>query len=85
MHLQMRTTTIRVAEETRDRLNGLAKRRGTLAGEIVAELVREADDRALLDDAEQGWQRLATDPQALAAYHAETESLTGFDAPAPEY
>ena len=66
-------------------LNGLAKRRGTPAGEIVAELVREADDRALLDDAEQGWQRLATDPQALAAYRSEAGSLAAFEAPAPEY
>ena len=81
----MGTTTIRVAEETRDRLNSLARRRGTPAGEIVAELVLEADDRALLDDAEQGWRRLAADPQALAAYRAEAESLTAFDAPAPEY
>ena len=81
----MRTTTIRVAQETRDRLNGLAKRRGTPAGEIVAELVREADDRALLEDAEEAWQRLAADPEALAAYRAETGPLTAFDAPPPTY
>ncbi len=81
----MGTTTIRVAQETRDRLNSLAKRRGTPAGEIVAELVREADDQALLDDAEHDWRRLGTDPQALAAYHAETRSLATFDASAPEY
>lgn len=81
----MRTTTIRVAEETRDRLNRLARRRGTPAGDVVAELVREADDRALLEESEQGWQRLAADPEALAAYRAETGSLVGFDASAPEY
>ncbi len=81
----METTTIRVAEETRDRLNGLAKRRGASAGEVVAELVREADDRALLADAAEGWQRLAAEPEALAAYRAETEQLAGFDTHPPAY
>ena len=78
------TTTIRVPAETRDRLNALAKRRGAPAGEVVAELVREADDRALLADAEGSWARLAADPQALAAYRAESSELKAFDAPAPE-
>jgi predicted DNA-binding protein len=81
----VRTTTIRVAEETRDRLNALARRRGAPAGEIVAELVRDADDRALLADAEEGWRRLAADPEALAAYRAETDALAGVDAPLPPY
>jgi predicted DNA-binding protein len=80
----MRTTTIRVPAETRDRLNALAKRRGAPAGEVVAELVREADDRALLADAEESWTRLGADPQALAAYRAESAELEAFDAPAPE-
>jgi len=81
----MMTTTIRVPAETRDRLNALAKRRGTPAGELVAELVREADDRALLADAEESWTRLAADPEALAAYRVETGELGGFEAPLPEY
>ena len=81
----MRTTTIRVPAETRDRLNALAKRRGAPAGEIVAELVREADDRALVADAEEGWSRMAADPAALAAYRAETAELEAFDTPAPSY
>lgn len=81
----MRTTTIRVPAETRDRLNALAKRRGAPAGEIVAELVREADDRALLADAEEGWSQLAADPTALAAYRVKTGELEAFDSPAPDY
>jgi predicted DNA-binding protein len=81
----MTTTTIRVPAETRDRLNALAKRRGTPAGELVAELVREADDRAVLADAEESWTRLAADAEALAAYRAETGELDGFDALPPEY
>src|SRR5436190_12289714 len=85
LFVYMRTTTIRVPAETRDRLNALAKRRGAPAGEIVAELVREADDRALVADAEEGWSRMAADPAALAAYRAETGELEAFEAPAPSY
>jgi predicted DNA-binding protein len=81
----MGTTTIRVPAETRDRLNALAKRRGAPAGEIVAELVREADERALLADAEESWVRLAADPEALAAYRAESGELGAFDALPPAY
>jgi predicted DNA-binding protein len=80
-----KTTTIRVPSETRDRLNALARRRGTPASEVVAELVREADDRALLADAEESWKQLGADPGALAAYRAETRDLHGWDAPLPEY
>jgi hypothetical protein len=80
-----KTTTIRVPSETRDRLNALARRRGAPASEVVAELVREADDRALLADAEASWEQLGADPKALAAYRAETNELHGWDAPLPEY
>ena len=79
----MPTTTIRVPTETRDRLNALARRRGAPASEIVTELVREADDRVLLADAEKSWDRLAADRDALEAYWAETGELSGFDAPLP--
>jgi predicted DNA-binding protein len=85
LRIYMRTTTIRVPSETRDRLNALARERGTPAGEVVAELVRQADDRALLTDAEESWKRLAADPQALASYRAETRELHGFDARLPDY
>lgn len=81
----MKTTTIRVPSDTRDRLNALARQRGASAGEVVDELVREADDRALLSDAEESWRRLAADREALAAYKAETSALEGFDAALPEY
>ena len=81
----MRTTTIRVPEETRDRLNALARRRGSTAGDVVTELVRNADDEALLAEAEEGWRRLAADPQLLAAYRAESAELEAFDAPPPPY
>lgn len=81
----MKTTTIRVPTATRDRLNALARRRGAGAGEIVAALVQEADDRALLAAAAAGWERLCRDPEALAAYRAETRKLESFEAPLPDY
>lgn len=81
----METTTIRVPTETRDRLNAIAKRRGASAGDVVAELVREADDLALLVAAEQSWRRLASDGEALAAYRTEAGELATFDTQAPPY
>jgi predicted DNA-binding protein len=81
----MKTTTIRVPSHTRDRLNALARRRGAPAGEIVAELVREADDRALLADAEESWRQMSVGPAALAAYRAETSELESFEAAPREY
>lgn len=80
------TTTIRVPTETRDRLNALASRRGEPAGEIVSKLVSAADEEAMLAEIAAGFEKLATDPRALAAYRAEGEELeSGFDAPAPEW
>jgi predicted DNA-binding protein len=81
----MKTTTIRVPSETRDRLNELARRRGAPAGEVVAALVQEADDRALLAAAEEGWERISGDPATLAAYRAEAREIEGFDGPLPDY
>lgn len=81
----MKTTTIRVPTETRDRLKDLSRRRGAPAGEIVSELVREADDRALLAAAAEGWERMSSDPVALAAYRADVRELQGFEASLPDY
>lgn len=81
----MKTTTIRVPSETRDRLNELARRRGASAGEVVAALVEEADDRALLAAAEQSWERMSGDSESLAAYRADARELESFDAAPPDY
>jgi predicted transcriptional regulator len=81
----MTTTTIRVASETRDRLNVLARKWGAPAGEVVARLVEEADDDALLAEAEASWAGLAVDRGRLAAYHAETLDLDGFETALPDY
>lgn len=80
------TTTIRVATETRNRLNELANRRGEPAGEVVAKLVSAADEDAMLAEAAIGFDRLAGDPDALAAYRTESDDIaSGFDASAPEW
>ncbi len=80
------TTTIRVPVETRDRLNSLAARQGAPAGEVVAKLVNAADEDVMLVEVAVGFERLAADPGALAAYRAESQEIeSGFEAPAPEW
>jgi hypothetical protein len=81
----MPTTTIRVAAETRDRLNALARKWGTPAGEVVARLVDQADDDVLLAEAEASWIDLASDSGRVAAYRAETSDLGGFAPSFPDY
>ena len=81
----MKTTTIRVTAETRDRLNALARARGAPASEVVAALVQEADDRALLEAASEAWARLAADPDARTAYEREARELDAFGATPPAY
>jgi predicted DNA-binding protein len=80
------STTIRVSTTTRNQLNALASRRGEPAGEIVAKLVRDADEEMLLSDAAAAFEELARDSDLLAAYRAEASEVeAGFDAPAPEW
>ena len=80
------TTTIRVPIETRDRLNSLAARRGEPAGEVVAKLVSDADEDAMLAEAAVGFEKIAADHEGLSAYRAESKGLeSGFEAPAPEW
>jgi predicted DNA-binding protein len=80
------TTTIRVPTQTRDRLKALAARRGEPAGEVVAKLVSAADEEAVLAEVAAGFEKLAGDPEALAAYRAESREIeSAFDAPAPEW
>jgi predicted DNA-binding protein len=81
-----KTTTIRVPTQTRDRLKELAARRGESTSEVVVKLVNAADEETMLAEAMAGFERLADDPETLAAYRAESRELeTGFEAPAPEW
>jgi predicted DNA-binding protein len=79
------TTTIRVPTQTRDRLKALAARRGEPAGEVVAKLVNAADEEAMLAEVAAGFEKLASDPGALATYRAESRGIEAFDTPAPEW
>lgn len=80
------TTTIRVPTQTRDRLKALAARRGESASEVVTKLVSAADEEAMLAEAAAGFERMAGDPEVLAAYRGEAREIeTAFDAPAPEW
>jgi predicted DNA-binding protein len=81
-----KTTTIRVPTETRDRLKVLAAQRGESASEVVAELVDDASEETMLAEAAAGFERLAGNPEALAAYRSEAREIEGaFDAPTPEW
>jgi 23S rRNA U2552 (ribose-2'-O)-methylase RlmE/FtsJ len=80
------TTTIRISTRTRDRLKALAARRGEPAGEVVAKLVGAADEEAMLAEVAAGFEKLAGDPETLAAYRAESREIeSAFDAPTPEW
>ena len=80
------TTTIRVPVRTRDRLRALAARRGESAGDVVTQLVSAADEEAMLAEMAAGFERLAGDREALAAYRAESSEIeSAFDAQAPEW
>ncbi len=80
------TTTIRVSTSTRDLLKKLAARRGEPASDLIAKLVRAADEEAMLAELEASFERLSKDPAALSAYRAEAVELEGaFEAPMPEW
>jgi hypothetical protein len=64
-------STIRVTSATRDRLNRISSERGITAGELVDELIRRAEDHALLDATATHYDALKADPEAWAAYRAE--------------
>jgi predicted DNA-binding protein len=81
-----KTTTIRVSTKTRDRLKALAAVRGESASEVVAQLVDDASEETMLAAAAAAFDRLADDPEALAAYRSEAREIeAGFGAPTPEW
>ena len=80
------TTTIRVSTKTRDALNALAASRQASASDVVRELVDQASEESRLADAAAGFERLAKNPKALAAYREEAREIAAdFDAPTPEW
>jgi hypothetical protein len=65
------TATIRVTPETRDRLNRIGAARGMSAGDLVAELAAQAEDRQLLEAMERHYDRLKSDSEAREHYRVE--------------
>jgi len=52
----------------------------------TVDLANAADEQAMLDEIEAGFEKIASDPQALAAYRAESAEIeAGFGAPIPEW
>jgi hypothetical protein len=53
---------------------------------VVAKLVNAADEEAMLTEIAVGFEKLAQDPAALAAYRAEAVEIeSAFDASMPEW
>jgi len=50
------------------------------------DLANAVDEQAMLDEIEAGFEKIASDPQALAAYRAESAEIeAGFGAPIPDW
>lgn len=65
------STTVRVTEETRDRLAALARATGTTIQSVVDEAVAAYESRLFWDQVEDSYARLHTDPRAWAEVEAE--------------
>jgi hypothetical protein len=68
----MRTTTIRVRHETRDRLASLGRRRGLSTPDLVDELARRAEEDELLAGFNDDFTAVRADAGAWADHQAET-------------
>ncbi len=82
----MATVTIRVPQETHQRLRKLAEKRGRPIGEVVDEAARKLEDADFWDEVNASYDRLRADPIASAEYDAEVAalnaaSLADFDEP----
>jgi hypothetical protein len=73
----MKAKTIAVSEETHRHVVELARATGSSQGAVVEEGIRLLERERFWQQWHKGWQELARDPKALAAYKAET---TEFDA-----
>ena len=67
----MSTTTIRVEQETRDRLAKLSIAQKRPMTRIVAEAVAKYEDELFWKKAREGYERMNADPEDRAAYDAE--------------
>ena len=71
------SATIRVTPETRDRLNRISAARGISAGELVAELAAQVEERSLLDAMAAHYEQRANELEARAEHEAEVAAWDG--------
>lgn len=65
------TATIRVEQQTRDKLLKLAKQERKPLGEVVKEAVARYERDRFFDELDAAYARLKADPEAWADYQAE--------------
>lgn len=65
------TTTVRVAEATRERLNRLADERGQTVPEVLDQLTRREEEDALFAQMNAHYEELQRDSEAWGAHKAE--------------
>lgn len=65
------TTTVRVAEATRDRLNRLAEERGVTVSEVLDDLTRREEEDVLLGQMNAHYEELRSVPEAWDIHKAE--------------
>lgn len=66
------STTVRIEQETRNRLAKLAKSQKRSMTQIVAEAVAKYEDELYWQKAREGYERMNADPEDRARYDAET-------------
>lgn len=71
------STTLRVSDETRDRVASLAEATGEQRQVIVEKAVRLYEETLFWEGFERGYQRLAADPSSWADVQAERTGEAG--------
>jgi hypothetical protein len=71
------TATVRVTQETRERLRRLGHDRGLSTPELLEALTRRAEEDQLLADHEAAISRIMADPKSASSYRAELSAWDG--------
>ena len=71
------STTVRVSEQTRDRLAALAKQRGKPMIDVIEEAVDALERRVFWDAVDSGYETLRNDKEAWAEVLAERAEWDG--------
>jgi hypothetical protein len=73
----MRSVTVKIPVEVRDRLAELAASDHRSMGDLIAELVERERRRRFFDETDAAFARLQADPAAWEDYQAELRSMEG--------